>query len=231
MDRFTAESSEINPVQYTNEECEFIIKHLGEPPAVALKDLPQPGVVKGAVERVLNRVYDLVQIEKYDKGQWAGVDKVKEGFQVWLDQSTKWKQAKDRFPRAPRFPSMHSFDAKNRPHRGGPSSDSGQVRTYFDEQGERKSFIINLFGDNENGGWQPDWVATAAPKPQVNVKGITVDYENRRIECPVCKHTESFKSDSRASENAARARMSKHLRKATDNQELHRELHTNEFGN
>lgn len=247
-----------NPVKYSLEECAFLLKHLGEPYSVAAKDFhpqvnPNParnkegvvidrnpviypdGVIPASVKPIIDRVYELIDLAKRGE-QWVGLEKVKERIQVYIDQQDRWLKDKRRFPRAPRFPSMSSFDAKGKPHRGGPGSDSGIVSTYFDKQGNRHAFELDLIANRETGGWAPEWVEAVSPYDEpVRVdpnatKGLFHDVENRRLECPICKHTESYKMDSTSSYNAARGRISKHLRTETKESELHRELFTNEFG-
>lgn len=222
-----------NPVKLSVEENKFLLDTLGQP-FVAVSDdqrlyNERSGVTAAAVKPVLDRVYELIELDSRRGQKWVGVEKIKEIIAVYLKQQEKWAADKRRFPRAPRFPSMHSFDAKGKPHRGGPGSDSGQVQTYFDAEGNRHSFSLDLLDNMETGGWAPEWqkkVEAAAP----NVKAIVHDVENHRLECPVCKHTESYKADSASSMNAARGRMSKHLRVEPKDSDLHRELYTNEFG-
>jgi hypothetical protein len=79
--------------------------------------------------------------------------------------------------------------------------------------------------------WQPPTVQEAPGDAR-----LVVDEKNHRIECRIkvgdgfCGHTETYKEASRASYQTARARMSKHLRKATSEKEAHLEMYTNEFG-
>ncbi len=244
-------SNTFDPVQYSLEECQFLIKWLGQPPTLALRDIraainPNParnkegkiiekdptiypeGVVPGSVRPILERVYELNELQKQTGEQWVGVEAVKACLQVYLEQAAKWQR--DKLRGAPRFPSMHSFDTKGRPHRGGPGSDSGRVRTYFTATGERKPLAIFLLGDPVT-GWMPEWakdghsVSTDVPSPE---SGMRLNEKDNRWEC-FCGHTEHFKPESRASQNSARARMAKHLLKATDETDKHREIHTNEF--
>jgi hypothetical protein len=124
---------------------------------------------------------------------------------------------------------MHSFDSKGRPHRYGPGSDAGRVKTYFTAKGERLPFALELIPTGV-ADWTPLWAAGADDPGQD--AGIFNNAEKNRIECMIagCGHTESYKTDSRSSYNAARARISKHLRTATNSVDAHREVHTNEFG-
>lgn len=236
-----------NPVNFSNQENEWLLKHLGEPPVIAMKDIhPElnpkahpkdsnpyiypDGVVPAAVRPVIEGVYELMELEKAEGLQWAGIEAIKNAIRVWLRENAKWsKDAK--FKRgAPRFPSLYSFDGKGRPHIAGPGSDSGVVKTYFGPAGERIPFEIELMPE-----YKGEWAAPTTVSEQSSSAELFIDATTNRIECRVktpdgiCGHTESYKPGSRASFNAARARMSKHLRKATVEVEAHRELHTNEF--
>jgi len=91
-----------NPVNYSNQECEFLLAHLGESPTIALrstKSVPGPratatgkpdkdprtypdGVVPAAVQPILQAVYDRIELEKHDGTKWAGVEKVKSAIKV-----------------------------------------------------------------------------------------------------------------------------------------------------
>ena len=219
-----------DPVQYSWEENEFLLQHVGEPPVVALKARPA-NVIQAAVKPVLDRIYELIELEKHNAVTWVGIERVKEAIQTYLVQSRKW--ASDKRTGAPRFPSMYAYDSRNKPHRGGVGSDSGQVHTYFDAKGQRQPFAVPLIVD-DIAAWKPDWDTTEVhgtdnPDP---VYGLKNDAENQRLECMICGSTESYSAESQISFNAARARMGKHLITAKDPllSTAHRELHTREFG-
>jgi hypothetical protein len=239
-----------NPVNYSDAENDFLLKHLGEPSVIALRDIrrsaisnPHPreknpfyypeGVNPASVKPLLDRIYELEQLQKIEGTAWIGVEKMKAAIKVWQRENSKWKRDYLRTSgKAPRWPSLYSFDMKGRPRLGGPGSDSGQVRTYFGTAGERIPFEISLFPE-----FDQTWVAPGLTEVTETAEFMKVDPEAHRIECRIplaeggiCGHTESYKEDSRASYNAARARFSKHLRKATKEVDAHRELHTNEFG-
>ena len=238
-----------NPVQFSNAECEFLLAHLGEPSVKALRDIKgiksptahpkdknpiiyPDGVIPASVKPVLDGVYELLMLEREDNLKWVGVEAVKTAIRTWLNQSAKWKRDFERYKNAPRWPSLFAFDSKGRPMRGGPGSDSGQVRTYFGPAGERIPFEIDLLMD-----YVAEWAAPQAGEETQVAVGLKVDPNMCRIEClvtdpsgKVCGHTESYKDGNRSSYNAARARMSKHLRRATDEVDAHRALHANEFG-
>ena len=237
-----------NPVEFTNAENEWLIEHLGEAPVVAMKTIrgttsptahPKDknpiiypdGVVPSSVRPVIEGVYELMELEKAEGLKWIGIDRMKETIRVWQRENAKWLSDHQRSgKRIPRWPSLFAWDAKGKGHLGGPGSDSGKVKTWFGKAGERIPFAIDLLIQAPF-----EWRAPNE-EPKVTV-GLSVDAEAHRIECrvkmddgTVCGHTESYKQDSRKSYNMARGRMSKHLRKATQEVEAHRELQTLEFG-
>jgi hypothetical protein len=224
-----SEIYEFDPVLMSNAENQFLLEHLSDAPVVARKVIP-PGVNPKAVMPIIERVYELETLKAHDGDDWVGTDAMKARIKIWLSQNEKWKSDAKKSRRAPRWPSMFSFDGRGRAHLGGPSSDSGRVRSYFGPAGERLPFSLPLIPDN-----QIDWQAPTMAEP-VGDNRLHVDELNHRIECRVkvgdgfCGHTETYKVASRSSHNAARARMSKHLRKATEERESHLEVYTNEFG-
>lgn len=232
------EITEFDPVTYSKEELLWLLVNLDKPPVVArgniravrLPALGQnknnviypDGVNANAVMPLLERVQQLDQLEQHEGTKWVGKEAIKRAIQTFLDVDAKWEHDWRRTKgRAPRFPSFYSFDSKGRPHFGGPGSDSGKVKTYFGPNGERIPFALPLIAEEVI-----DWSPGFTEKPE---EGLTVNESLHRIEC-FCGHTEQYKLGSRSSFNAARARISKHLRSATDDTDRHREIHTNEFG-
>lgn len=216
--------SVFDPVLYSLQENEFFLEQLGKPPIVALSQLPS-SVNITAVKPVVERVYELMELEKHSGTPWCGLGVITDKIKVYLAKAAQWQSDSQKSAAAPRFPSMHSYDARRRAHRSGPGSDSGQVRTYFGPDGQRIPFAVELVptGDVE---WSADWVTADLPAKGA---GIQVNQDANRVEC-FCGHTESFNPESRGSFNAARARMSKHLRTAKADVERHREVQTAEFG-
>jgi hypothetical protein len=215
--------TEFDPVLYSEEERAWLLENLGKAPAVALQRL-DPAVNRNAVKPLLDRLYELDELQKAGEPPWVGYEVIRESIRVFNREDAKWKADWVRTRgRAPRFPSLYSYDGKGRPHLGGPDSDSGRVRTYF-EGGVRKPFSVLLLADVDT-----SWIAPTIEKPFS--EGLTKNEELHRYEC-FCGHTETWKVGSRASENVARARMSKHLRKDNDPKTVdrHREIHTSEFG-
>lgn len=206
-----------DPVLYNAAEAAWLKANMDVPPAQALRDLP-PGVNPNAVRPVLLRIQELKQLGE----AWCGVQALKDALDVWAVQATKWRTDKRRG--APRFPSMHSYDSRGRAFDGGPGADQGQVRTYFEAGGARKPFAVQLVGEAGT-QWTPDWVTT-----EHTSGGLVVNADANRIECTVCGHAENYRAESRSAYNAARGRMSKHLRNAKDEVERHREAHLHEFG-
>lgn len=221
---------EFDPVLYSTEENAFLLEHLGEAPTVALRNLPK-GINIKAVKPIIERVYGLMELEKHDKTPWVGVEVLKQKVKIWLSQNQKWAADKQRSKRAPRWPSMFSFDGRGRAHLGGPGSDSGRIKTYFGPAGERLPFAVQLIESDEQ-----EWVAPTMGENAADNR-LLIDEANHRIECKVkladgshCGHVETYKAESRASYRAARARISKHLRKPQAETEAHLEVYTNEFG-
>lgn len=205
-----------DPVRFSIEENDFLLSHLGEPPITAFKSVPS-AVNARAVEPVIDQVYQMIQAEKHSGDAWCGVESVKTAIRAYLDQANQW--LRDRKRGAPRFPSMYTFDSRGRATKGAVGSDSGTVKSFFTDDGVRKPFAINLF-PKETLAWQPNWSKADQPKPE---DGVAIDDTLNRVECLVCHHTESFKPESKASLAAAKGRIRKHLRTATDEPERHRE--------
>jgi hypothetical protein len=218
------EVNEIDPVIYSEEERAWLLENLGKPPAVALRDLPK-GVNIRQVKPLLEKLQELEDLQKHENQPWIGFEAVKDAIRVFSEQDAKWAADARRTKRAPRFPSLYSFDGKGRPHLGGPGSDSGQVRTYFDAKGNRIPFAKALVTD-----WQPEWTApTIVDESSLGDTGITNNADLHRWEC-FCGHTETYRKGSRSSENVAKGRMKKHLAKATEEVDRHREIIVNVFG-
>lgn len=234
-----------DPVKLSIPENEFVIRHAGEPWVVAGKDIhPVPlvnphrkdtfpyhypdGVTPAAVRPVIERIYELIELETHKGEKWMGVDTIKAAALAYIQQSRIWESNKGKRGNV-RFPSMWTFTSKGRPSWSAPGSDSGQVRSYFDSKGNRVPFAVPFIP--EDAAWKPEWMEAVAKADQPAASdGLKVDETLNRVECLVCGHTESFKSESRSSFNAARARMSKHLRSSTVDPDRHREVHSLEFG-
>jgi hypothetical protein len=198
-----------DPVKYSLEENQFFLGHLGESPVVALKDALPQGVAPAAVREVLGAIYDLEELQKHRGSAWVGTASVGAAIETYLREMAKWDQLSKEG--APRFPTMHAWDGKGRPHRGGVGSDSGQVVTYLDENGKRQPLAIELKGSPTK-TFHPDWVKPEAPLPD----DCTIDSDEGIITCPVDGWSTNFKPDSRSSFNMARARVARHCKSSTN---------------
>lgn len=117
------------------------------------------------------------------------------------------------------------------------------------EPGERMSRmqIVQDDGDGPKAPTASDQPAEAAPEPVEGVPEaqqevvedpivedapteLIFDEDKCRVECPLCGHTETYKDGNLASKNLARARMSRHLTKTTEDVEAHRRLKYEVFG-
>ena len=213
-----------DPVKYSKEENTFLLENVGKAPIVALNGLNKVGVNPKAVRPVLQEVYDREQLRTFEKVEWAGIDKLKEKITDYLELDAKWeKDWTNSRGRIPRYPSMYVKDAKGKYHLGGPGSDSDYPKHYV-KDGEPVAFELDLNVVEEGDARLQDLtVLTETLK-------LLHDEVKCRIECPICSHTESYKADSRSSYNAARARMSRHLKSSPDESSIHRELYVVEFG-
>lgn len=210
------------PQKYSQAENKFLLENVGKPPVVAFNQAMPEGVNPRAVRPVLQEVYDREQLREHDGIGWAGLEAVKDCLQTFITLDAKWESDFQRSRgRIPRFPSLYTRDGKGKYHHGGAGSDSDYPRTY-EKDGRRVPLSLQLDGDSDD--WERLIGMKEAPKELLH------DEDKHRWECPICSHTESYKEGSASSKNAARARMSTHLKKATDEVDLHRELHTNEFG-
>lgn len=212
-----------NPVKYSKEENAFLLENVGKAPIVALKGLNQEGVNPRAVRPVLQEVYDREQLRTHEGVEWAGVESVKEKIQDFLTLDAQWEMAYNKsHGKIPRFPTLYTRDGKGKFHWAGPGSDSSYPKHY------EKNGVVTTFELDLDGNVEEDWdLGLSAPTVTLS---LVHDEAKTRLECPICNHTESYKKDSRSSYNAARARMSKHLKSATEEQSLHQELYTVEFG-
>jgi hypothetical protein len=229
---------DFDPTLLSKEECNWLLENIDKPTAVALSTIrvvrmpPEgrnrnsviypDGVNPNQMKPLLDRFQELDDFEKHQGIKWVGREAIKRCIETWLKVDAKWESDWRRTRgRAPRFPSFYSYDTRGKGHFGGPGSDNGKVKTYFNDKGERVIISMPLIAEEEV-QWSPGFTEKPA------AADLTVNAELKRIEC-FCGHTEQFKEGSRSSYNAARARISKHLRAAKDDVERHRELYTVEF--
>lgn len=147
---------------YSNQECEFLLEHLGEAPIVAIPDdddLPE-GVNEAAVRPILQRTFDLELYQealrvKHDNQEivvWCGFDRLREV----LEETLKWNKTVAELKRRTRgspaelrraagAPSLHMWDPDTDiPYLGGEGADAGICLTALTEGGERIPLYAEL---------------------------------------------------------------------------------------
>jgi len=253
---FSPKLTHFNPVRLSDAENRFLLAHLGKPAIMGLRDIKgevnpqsmfrQPnkkrdkepvifpdGVIPASVRPILDGVMELEELQRFSQLKWVGVSAIHKAIEVWFREKTKWANQHRRNRNFPRWPSLYSWDAKGQPHKGGPGSDSGEVKTYFDEKGNRVNFAIDLIVNDDI---EAPFVAPTRDEAFADERWYE-DPTTNRFECRVkgveghiCGHTESYQDGSRKSRQMARTRMGRHLKMAKNETEQHREVYTMEFG-
>jgi hypothetical protein len=198
-----------DPARYSVEENKFFLQHLDESPVVALQEAVPEGVNPVTVQEVLGAIYELSELQKHRGNAWAGHAAISTSINTYLAEWEKWEGMAARG--APRFPTMHAWDGRGRPHRGGVGSDSKQVTTYLDTKGNRVPFAVKLQDINPQ-DFVPDWVQQDEPLPTELVH----DAEKGFLQCPVDGWSTNYNPESRQAYNIARARMSRHCKTSKD---------------
>lgn len=198
-----------DPVAYSIAENKFFLAHMGESPVVALQDPLPTGVNPVTVQEVLGAIYELDELKKHRGNTWTGQKAIISTIQTYLTEAEKWVEMSKRG--APRFPTLHAWDGKGRPHRGGIGSDSHQVTTWIDNKGNRHPFRVPL-QEMTLQDFSPPWVQKEEPLPEALVH----DAEKGNLQCPVDGWSTSYNTESRSAYNMARARMSRHCKTSKD---------------
>lgn len=214
-----------NPVGFNREELDFLLENIGKAPVVAFRQPLSSDRRRKAVRPILQEVYDRILLEQEEGVKWAGVEVIKTTIRNWIREDAKNAENYRRSGgRIPRNPSLYVRDAKGKYHFGGSGSDSDLPRSFTNEKGERVPYEVSLDAPSSEEQWMDNFVVKQGPMALIK------DVEKSRIECPICHHTESWKPDSHMSYNAARARMSRHLKDQRNKEvSLHMELYTMEF--
>ena len=218
-----------DPPTFSNEELVWLLDHLGDPPVVAFRQPLPPQVNSKAVRPVIERVYELVEVEKHEGEKWLGIEAIKSAIKTYQIKYAEWASAHRRSPRGvPRFPTLFRKDTARRMFRGGIGSDAGQVRSYEDGNGNRQYFAVAL-------NTPADEVSTLGDRPEVPTlpetaaRKLVHNDDFGVVTCPVCKHTQNYDPDSASGRNIARARMATHLKTAMNEPDWHRAVYTEEF--
>ncbi len=215
-----------DPVVLSLEDNQFLIDHLGEPAeAAAAKGLPA-GVHPNSGLRALDEVWRYAKRCEQTGEPFVGFEAVKEACRVYLREHAKMRADHKRGV-APKFPSRFEWDSFGQAHLGGVGSDSGRIRSYFGEDGQRHPFEIRLLSGEVA---KPRWLTQKTAKTAKDYHELLEDEENGTIACPICKFTQNYEPGSRSRRALARTRIGKHLKSAKREPDLHRQLYTRLFG-
>ena len=221
-----------DPALYNDVELPKIMElKLGLSPAVLLpeiEDLPPDSV--STLTPLIERIFDLEELKKHRGEEWIGMDVVRESCQLMLDYQKQYQANKARSGLG-FHPSMHTFDSRKRARRGGIGSDSGRVRTYFDDENKRVKFAVSLTAEAGSEQWvfssatvDTQWgdLSEVETGPGTVIELIERERgENGIVECPICGHAETYLLDDRSSEVTARSNMRRHCKKAKNEIEAH----------
>ncbi len=241
-------------------ENEFVFEHAGIPPHLALEavNIPMHSVIDDEglpaivpeiclpmVQAILNRFIELDQIFEAKGRTWIGIEPVRERIRLWLDwYRVEYIEAQTRAGGKGHHPSMSTYTSRGEAIYGGVGADRGRVRTYFDSDGVRQPWALNLVGDvvagrlpnfarlpaagakppakdGGNGAGQPAGIgSTAGGEPMP----ILIDEERGVMTCPVpeCYNTETWKPARPRDRNLAKGRMIRHCQIARDEKSAHR---------
>jgi hypothetical protein len=214
-----------HPAEYNLAELRFLKDSVGKPPAVVFSEALPQGVDAVSVQKVIQTIYEREELSKHRGIPWAGVGAVRDAITTFLEQYAQ--DLVDHRRGAPRFKSLHQWDARGGHHRAGIGADGKRVQTYIDFDGSRKSFAVDL---SEAGGpeaFKPAWLQPEEPLPD----GFELDEENGVMICPLCRKSESYNVHSQQSKNMARVRLLKHLKQEREKDpERHRQFYRHVSG-
>jgi hypothetical protein len=239
LDVFPKVTDTFDPVLYNQRELDKIIDlDLGKPSIVLKRDLEDlSDNERETILPLVDRVFDLAQLEQHTGTSWAGVDSIKDSAKMYREYLKQFQANKEASGQG-FHPSMHTFDSRNRPRFGGPGSDNGRVRTYLDKDGKRVPFAVQLTEQGGPAQWQFGGLATvdgawgdlSTVQADRTIELITSQTETMvNLECPICGWTTSYERDSQASEDKGRHEMAKHCLAPPSELEMHQILHTEEF--
>lgn len=217
-----------DPAMYADEELDFLLEHLGESNATALREVGKlkdpvtgklqtaPGLNLDTVSHALARFREVAEMHEMDMVKWCGYDAIRERIGKWRERqrraATNKSQAGHGF-----VPEMHHYDSRQRPHWAGPGSDSARVRRfalrlivedYRDGMGE-----VPVAGTDFTAGLVDEAPSVETPKaPSTDPTDWELVEGDDFIQCPIDNHREDFNPDSRGSYNLARARMARYMK-------------------
>lgn len=216
------------PSLYNRQELTFFLDHLGESPvAASFKGLPKH-VTKAAVDDVLGRIYTFEEIKRVHHVAWSGIDDVKESilrYLAWMETC-----ARARAQGGPQHLSTYAWDENGRGVKGGEGADGGTVLTAILPGNKRVRLGIRIgtpastIDMGAGADFIPDFVTPVAVPT-----ALVEDKTKGLIVCPVCDWTANYTPNRRPTYTAARGRMAKHLKQATNKQANHRRLYNSVF--
>lgn len=207
------------PAFYSIEENEFLFENVGKSPAVALHGGTPKNVNPKAVRPVLERVYELMELDKHQGQEWAGLDALKQSLRIYIDSVKEWED--DKRKGAPYPPTMFDLDSRGRARFGGIGSDAGYVSTYFDANGGRRKLGVNLTTDGIAQKYIPAW-ARRKMELHRTPQSLVIDEALGHVSCPVCQFVVNYNPDDTTKLNVAKAQMGKHMLRATKDPDDHK---------
>jgi hypothetical protein len=219
-----------DPVIFSDEENLFIQKHVGKSPAAAFTGAKYgPGFSRIGVEAFLSRIRDLKDVQELHKLPWVGEEPIVERSNMWMEYRERYKAAKALNPSSA-HPSMFHFTADGSEYYQGVGSDSGLVRTYFDEDGTRRPWALPLTKAHDaqsQAAWGSQEIVESMQDDRL---AVNEDLTLGKVECSICGHTETWDPDKPTGRGPARRKMKKHCMSARKDVAMHRKLGVEVFG-
>jgi hypothetical protein len=251
---------QFDPIVRSDQECAYLLAHLEESPAVALVGVQKASVQKinaaqqlenvdvwigvpdgvnpTVIRKDLGRFRELAELEDVKGLEWCGYDALRDRLEWYLG---KYIPTRDRMRQAGMIPnpSMFHFDSEGNAYRGADGTDSGRVRTWIDENGERHPFALDLVhrdGRIRKEHWTVPSPDSFVPKgsikePEIDTAPLPVvdlelfeDAAKGNLECGVCGYVSNYKPGNRRSRNMAKINMRKHCGGAKAEVAAHRKL-------
>lgn len=232
-------NEEFEPGMFHPNELHFLLEHMEESPIVAWHGFDPTTkhklVSEFRVRPFHERLYELDELRRHREVEWAGFEAIKHSIAAYLLWNDRSEEIARRSRGVYKHPSMFVWDDTGKAHRYGIDADSGEmVRTEILDNGERRPFKVKLTMRPEDvlqasvGDMMP-WVKAkraeiATDKLEFGGKG-----QMGWVRCPICQHTEEFKSASGNAKSLARTRMGRHLKRASDQVNRHRLLYSKSF--
>lgn len=233
-------NEEFEPGMFSPADLHFLLEHMEDAPIAAWHefdpdDKKTKGVSFARLKPFHERLYELEELRRHREVEWAGFEAIKASIAAFLLWDDRSREIARRSRGVYKHPSMFVWDDTGKAHKYGIESDSGEmVRTEILDTGERRPFKVKLT-------MRPEDVLTATltdVMPWVKAKRAEMAQDKLEtgskgqmgwIRCPICQHTEEFKSSSPGSKNTARSRMGRHLKRASEQVNRHRLLYSKSF--